>query len=503
MAKTSSQPPSFLVKFYSRHRTNLAIAAILLIAISTRFFKLASLFHWTMDEEFWSYIPHNIATGYHVPLIGGHISGTGLYSGPLFVWLLAPFFCLIQSHPIGIALLVSSVGVLTTYLIYKSVTSNFSLKTALLASLLYASSTLTTIYDRKYWNAFPIPILSLLTIFFLDRLNKNPDFLTVFFLSLTLTLAFHAHMTGAVLLIFVFITWFLHRLPKKQFFNLLAPFFIFQAPLYIFELRHHFINSRALLNLITSSSGSPFSLSAFFEAAALTINTFARLVYMPAIDIARELTLCSLMAGTRSLPNTCFKLMALIILVRAVKLARKRNLFALLLIINIILVFFYRLIAPAGSWYPGQLSEYYFLPSYAAFIVIAANLLISSYNKKSTFVSTIVIFLIVINLHTTFNLTHSDSFAKKQTLVNSAISHIDHQPFSLDITGHPCKIYGFRYLFSLYDQEPVSSYIDPQFLWLYQRRLPTSLPTKHITIDTNSATIDVTDVSSTPGSQTN
>ena len=78
------------------------------------------------------------------------------------------------------------------------------------------------------------------------------------------------------------------------------------------------------------------------------------------------------------------------------------------------------------------------------------------------------------------------------------------EPFSLSVeSDDPCRLYGYRYLFSYLKREPVQSYLDPQFLWLYERRLPRELPEKAVTISDISGTIsvealDVPETDSTP-----
>lgn len=445
-----------------------------------------------MDEEFWSYIPFNIATGYHLPLIGGHISGTGLYSGPFFVWLLAPYFWITQSQPLAIATLVSTTGVVTVFLICRLLPAIIGKKTALLSGLIYTSSTLATIYDRKYWNAFPLPVLSLLNIYILHQLKSTPK--SIFLLTslaFVLTVAFHAHMTSGVLLIFTLIYWIWYRLPRKSFFITLIIFIFFQTPLMVFELRHQFINTHALVNLFAASSApsSHLSFSSLSEVVWIIIQTFSRLIYFPAGDIASELTLCRQFGSLRTLSPFPIQILTMILIVAGLFQLKSKNIFSIMLLSNLLLLFIYRLIAPVNSWYPGLLSEYYLLPSFISFGVLTAQLVARHFRRWPYLLTTIIIFLAVINLHTTFKLKHSDSLARKQALVNQSLSALSTAPFSLHVTGGPCRIYGYRYLFSVANREPVESYLDPQFLWLYQDRLPKDTPRTDLIIDADSGTI--------------
>ena len=79
-----SLPLPNLVQTVNKHLRSRQVffltALILIMGTVARFHHLSELFHWTLDEEYWAYIPHNIATLYHFPLIGGPISGTGLYT---------------------------------------------------------------------------------------------------------------------------------------------------------------------------------------------------------------------------------------------------------------------------------------------------------------------------------------------------------------------------------------------------------------------------------------
>jgi len=479
--------------YLQSHCQQFLYLSLIIIAAAVRFWHLTSLFHWTLDEEYWSYIPFNIATGYHLPLIGGPASGTGFYLGPFFVWLMAPIFWLVNSNPTGIAFFVSALGVVSVTLIYKLWSQIISPRIAFLTALFYAISTLATIYDRKYWNATPISLLAIISVYLVHRLQTKPSTHVSLALALALSIAFNAHLCSAAFILFTLLSLLLFRPPRRQLQIFLLATIILQTPLYLFELRHRFTNLHALTSLLFNHSQalSLNPLSAVTDIYFLTINTFGRLLYFPALDIARELTLCTQYAPLRTLPPLPFQLLALFVLIYAATKLRHRNLFAMLIYSNLLLLFIYRLIAPAGSWYPGILSEYYLLPSFAAFLAFSAQLASACYRRAPTATTTVVLMIVIINLYTTVNLHHSQSLDIKKQQVNQAISLVDHQPFTLSVIGDPCQIYGYRYLFSQAGVEPVTSYLDPLFLWLYYRRLPHTAPEYQLTINADSGTIDL------------
>ena len=472
---------------------------ILILAAFLRFYKLAPLLHWTLDEEYWSYLPFNITTGYHLPLIGGHVSGTGLYSGPLFVWIMALPSALVNGNPLGIAAFVSGLGVITTAVMYWVGSQLFEKRTGLIAAAVAATSFLWVIYDRKYWNASPIPLLSLLTLLCLQKISQGRRRF-VYPLAVILAVAFHAHMTSAVLLVFIAVGWWLLKLPvkKREFMVGLALFMILQLPLLLFEIRHDFLNTRAAVSFLSPDEAGTSLATAVKDVSLLAANTSGRLLYAPLkLDIAKELTLCSQYAGLRFTPPLWAVSLGLAGLA-FVLINRKSSGFRLLLLlflINMIGLIWYRMRAGPGNWYPGQLSEYFFFPSFPAFLLGFAsmiNWLIVRLGSRAGIAWLALATLLLVNAAAVVTATHSDGFAGKNATVKSVIKLLAGQPFTLAVTSSdPCRIYGYRYLFSVYGREPVASYLDGQFGWLYERRLPDEKPTKRVTIVTNPGSIEL------------
>lgn len=476
--------------------TNRVLLLILMLAAFLRFYKLGDLFHWTLDEEFWSYIPFNIASGYHIPLIGGHISGTGLYSGPLFVWLMAIVFFLTQGNPLGIAVFVSMLGVVTTALTYFVGKTLFNNKVGLIASLLSASSMLMTIYDRKYWNANPIPLLSLLTILSIYQISKG-KLKWSYLLALVLSIAFHAHMTSGALLLLVIVAWFVLKLPikEKTVFYSIGLFFLMQLPLLLFELRHNFLNTRALLSFFSNAAKSTPLIPSFIQVGKLFSNTAGRLVFMPTnLDIAKELTLCQDYALFRSQPPIWAVAVALLSLIFIATKYKKTGfrLLGITVIVNFLGILWYRLLA-GSIWYPGQLSEYFFLPSFPIIFLGLSALAVKLLEKTKVYRILVIIFiaiLVLINVSALITATHSDSFTDKLQVVTQALRKVENSSFIFNIEGDDrCLIYGYRYLFSYLRNEPSASYLDPEFNWLYQDRLPQETPKKEVKIILRSGTI--------------
>ena len=433
-----------------------------------------------------------MAKGYHIPLIGGHIGGTGVYSGPLFVWLLSPIFFITKGNPLLTGSLVSLFGVATTFLVYKVSRHFFNKKTGLIASLLYASSTLSTLYDRKYWNAFLSSFLALSVVLLTKQIIKTQSNTKIFVLAFLLSLGIHAHMTGLVMVVYVALFFLKNPINKKALTKLVLVFMLFQVPLVVFDMRHNFINTRALVQLFTNkeSTDLPDSTNDPFKFN-LVVNTIARALYTPAEDISNELTLCTELADQRKLPPKTYQILALIVFGSAIWLAKKSNPVGLLVVVNILLVVLYGLFSP-GNFYSGQSAEYYLLPALPFFFIVSAVGVAALLEKYPIIAYTTVIFLVTINIHTTLKLKHSYGFSQKQATVSQIIENVDSQPFSLYVHGHPCQIYGYRFLFSQKLVEPSISYLDSTLGWIYQDRLPKEAPQIRADIYLDSATIEYT-----------
>jgi hypothetical protein len=154
----------------------------------------------------------------------------------------------------------------------------------------------------------------------------------------------------------------------------------------------------------------------------------------------------------------------------------EKKLIGIAFLVNLILIFIFRLMADESSWYGGQLNEYYFLPSFPYLIIIIAYFLNCISQKHSYLkgaVYGLITLLIILNIRTLANSTHSDGYLLKEEQVKMIINQVENQAFSFSVESEdPCKAYGYRYLFTYYKNEPIKSDLDPIFGWLYQNRIP-------------------------------
>lgn len=400
-------------------------------------------------------------------------------------------FWIVKGNPLGIAFFVSLVGVVSTVVTYRVASTFFKPRTGLLAALFYAGSFLMAIYDRKYWNASFIPLLSLLTIFSLYKISLGKSRWSIL-LALLLTIAFHAHMTSGVLLILVILSWFIFKLPvkNKETIIAIAIFIILQLPLLLFEFRHDFTNSRALINFISKKSQATPLLKSTQEVGELFINTSARLFYLPGnIDIADELTLCKQYAQKRFKPPLWLAGLLLSAVLLFIISKRKNPAYKLLLLslaVNFFSLVWYRSRAGDGNWYPGQLSEYFFFPSFPLIFIALASAVstyIDKLNKQKWIFMLFLFIIFATNTQSLLSAKHSDNYKLKLNAVRQALLGVGQKPFSLEVTSSdPCRLYGYRYLFSYFQIEPVQSYLDPQFMWLYEKRLLKTDPLQQVII---------------------
>lgn len=447
----------------------LILGLILILAALLRFWNVLDLFHWTLDEEYWSYTAHNVATGYHIPLIGGPIGGTGLYLGPLFVWITGVIFWIISSNPFVLAYVMAGLGVVVSALIFLLLRKSLGDKVAGIASLFYASSALVVIYDKKYWNASPIPLLSVLALYLVERLRQRPSQLLSGVLGLVASVAVQSHMSGLAIVGFGLISMLLYRLPRKFVLIYLAVVAASHLPVMAFEVRHDFVNARAFVELVSSEKETR-DIPRYDQLVQLPLGTVARILYTPATDIADELTLCAEMAQDRSNPKPVIYLFSALILLFSLWQLKHKNQYALMVAVNFGLIAVYMIVSPE-NFYPGQLSEYYFLPALVAILILTSQLCWKLWKRVPIIIAAFWLMFLIGNWHIVSNLKHSHSLPQKFKTVQAVIDQVDGQTFHLEVVGHPCQVYGYRYLFTWMGVEPSSDYLGSNFVWLYERRL--------------------------------
>jgi len=232
-----------------------AIIAIVLLALFLRLFRISSYLTFLGDEGrdalVWLRMLHGKFT-----LIGPQTSIGNMYLGPLYYYLMLPFYIILGTvgPSIGVALFAGA----TTFLLWFFGKEWFSEKVGLLAAFFYAISPVAIELSRSSWNPNIMPFFSLMIVWGIWQFWQKDRYLWLAIEGILLSFAVQSHYLGLLLIPLVGIFWFLKLLElikKKE--NYLERFFCFSivlillfivltvVPLIWFDFRHNFINSKA------------------------------------------------------------------------------------------------------------------------------------------------------------------------------------------------------------------------------------------------------------------
>jgi len=200
-------------------------------------------------------------------LIGPTTSLHGLFYGPFWYWFCFPFFLISGGHPLSTLMPLLLFSFLTPMIIWLLI-ENKTLGIILSVFYIFSSSSISSSLVALNTNPviFLTPILVLILAKFLHT-TKNV-FLTISLFLISVFFHFEP-LVGVFLIPGFFITIFLFNKVKNFFKNRISwlAFILPFLPQIIFELRHNFIQTRAVLRLITSgkSSLSPAEGGLFFR----------------------------------------------------------------------------------------------------------------------------------------------------------------------------------------------------------------------------------------------
>lgn len=239
-----------------RYRQFFPIILILLLAAFLRLYRIADYMTFLGDEGRDAIVWLRMVKEGKFVLIGPVTSIGNMYLGPLYYYLMLPFFIIFGFNPVGPSVGVALLGVATTFLIYWFGRQWFDEITGLVAAIFYAISPVVIFHSRSSWNPNVMPFFALLTIWGIWQFWQKKIFWGLPLVGITLSVATQSHYLGLLLIPLVAIFWLLtlKEVYKK---NLLKKFITFSTlgcllfivltivPLIWFDLRHNFLNYHA------------------------------------------------------------------------------------------------------------------------------------------------------------------------------------------------------------------------------------------------------------------
>ncbi|HVL91322.1 MAG TPA: glycosyltransferase family 39 protein [Actinomycetota bacterium] len=257
--------------------TLFAIGGILIAAALLRFWALPSL-HWYGHDEAHASMAAQRMLVDHKPVLTGQPTSRGVYLGPGYYYLVAPFYALFGMSPFAGAFLAAIAGVGAVYLVWRIGRETFGALAGLSAAAIMATAPIAVYFGRFGWNPNTLPFFAALLIYALIRAPSNKRWLAP--AAFAAGLAPQLHATGLILPATLGI-WLLTRRPKlrkRSWAGLAGLFALPLVPMAVAELRSGFAGTRSWIRLLLgggepgSETGGSF-LKAFKDLFVQTIGT--------------------------------------------------------------------------------------------------------------------------------------------------------------------------------------------------------------------------------------
>lgn len=184
-------------KFRNKLNKELILFSVLFgIYIFAHFYELEQRLVFGYDQTNNAWMMKDMIIGHYWPLVGMVAKGnSGFFIGPLFYYLLAPFYILFNLNPLAAGIFAGVASCATFAVFYYTVRQMLSPVAAVIAGIIYIFSINILSFDRISWPVSLIPVVSVLVFYFLFRLLQGK---TNYLYPLAIVLGFsmHVHFTS-------------------------------------------------------------------------------------------------------------------------------------------------------------------------------------------------------------------------------------------------------------------------------------------------------------------
>jgi hypothetical protein len=209
--------------------------------------------------------------------IGPWTSIPGLYFGPAWYYLLAPAYLIGRFNPVSAVYVMLLLVLIQVVLAYK-----YSGKTA---AIITASAPLWMIISTSAWNPFPMTLITFLILIIFQKIKQNLDISKwqALGLGLLASLGFHFSAAYAIFYPLAIGVGLLSLKPKfelKQIVWAGIGFTIPFIPQLLFELKHDFVQTQAVINYFSQGEPHIFSWTKIRNVVETTLSELT-LAFVP------------------------------------------------------------------------------------------------------------------------------------------------------------------------------------------------------------------------------
>lgn len=382
------------------------------------------IFNW--DQERDAQAVRQIIQDHKIWLIGPRVLGpSGFYLPPYFFYLLLPFYFLTNLDPQALVLFLYKYNLiffLTCAFVFKKTMGS---KTTAIFLAFWMLSPLTISMDRIPWNPLLIPLFFVLLIFSLYKYyhsKHKQKYALVSGFVFGLGLSSHVQFLLLIPLILIFI-----RKSKDLLIAFLSTVAVF-LPILLFDLRHSFLNTNLVLEMITS----PSQTKNYFSFLPVLRNFLSQLFFL---DLSINSTII-------------IYLVLLLISIGLFKLAKSD--FEKLLQKGIISILLFTPLV-FGFW--GQRPSEYYFNYLAVIILLNLSLLIvkalGKYVTRGIFLIAFIFILIYVYYPKNFIRESCDSIESKKAPVSLLKGFKNLKEFQISFDLNAGQDTGFRYLLDI------------------------------------------------------
>ncbi|NTU46140.1 hypothetical protein HGA88_00790 [Candidatus Roizmanbacteria bacterium] len=394
-------------------------------------------FDW--DQERDAYQIQQIVQQHKLPLIGPRVVGPeGFFLPPYYTYILTPFYLASHLHPSALIPFLITANALFFLVAAYVLCSIWSIPFALPVLLFLSTNFLQAGYDIIAWNPLFIPLSIFLTLFSLYRIHTYHLSRDLVLLGLLIGLSLSFHFQYVFLLPLIGIV--LLRAYKKgkhkltAFLIVIGAFLITLLPLFIFDVRHQFINTKLLLSFFTKHSEA----KDIFAWIPVFTNSLE-----PLTIIKNTALTWVLYGGT---------------LCASIFLAFRLKGFQKSLFIGMSAI--YVIFPLCFAFYGKRPSEYYFMFYYPLFYLTLVEIFFTT--KQYLILVVISSVLIVLNFQTSMSRLQTSGYTLSQKIqaVQQIKTLMNGQKHQLGFSFPPGREDGFHYLIEYY-QLPVAK--EPEY----------------------------------------